>query len=80
MNVLSVCTVCNGKTNLHNRRICEAERETRYTKAKRETQKHEIRSLESGIIEIENKDRKTSLQQCSMNKYQFIIYPAEKLL
>ena len=35
---------------------------------------------ESGIIEIENEDGKTSLQQCVMNKYQFSISPAEKLL
>ena len=33
---------------------------------------------ESGIIEIENEDRKTSLQQCVMNKYQFSIFPAPK--
>ena len=34
---------------------------------------------ESGIIEIENEEKNTSLQQSSMNKYQFTIYPAEKL-
>ena len=54
--------------------------DTRMRRRRPENTKSRIRSLESGIIEIENEDGKTSLQQCVMNKYQFSISPAEKLL
>ena len=43
-------------------------------------QKHEIQNPEFWIIKTENEDRKTSLKQCSVNKHQFTIYPAEHLL
>ena len=81
--VYSFWTEQFGKISLHNRRICEAEREMPYTTAKKETQKYEIQNPESGIRNpelLKLKDRKTSLQQCVMNKYQFSIFPAEKLL
>ena len=72
-----------GKISLQNRRIWVAELETRYTKGNPKTRNLESRvwNPEYGIIEIENEDKKknTLPQQSSMNKYQFTIYPAEKL-